>query len=104
MKTVCDSLKKKSMPTLQGISWWKLGKFDEKTLYFLMHEFDTLIFKTKYQIENQLSTTSQPNHHLENVQQNVPTASYNSYNCPISIHSASLYYFQPSSFSYSQQS
>ena len=58
-----------------------------------MHKMDSLIFKTKFQIENELPTTSQLNYHLENLRQNILTASYN---FPTSIHSASSYYFQPS--------
>jgi len=90
MKTVCDKPKKNRCQLYGELLGEKLSEFDEKTQYFLMHEMDTLILKTKFQIENQLPTTSQPNYHLENLQQNVPTASYNSYNFPTSINSASI--------------
>jgi len=103
MKTVCDKPKKNRCQLYGELLGEKLSEFDEKTQYFLMHEMDTLILKTKFQIENQLPTTSQPNYQLENLQQNVPTASYNPYNFPTSINSASSFYSQPSPFSYAQQ-
>lgn len=69
-----------------------------------MHEMDTLILKTKFQISNQLSTTSQPNYQLKNLKQNVPNDSYNSYNFPTSSNSASSHYSQPSQqFQHAQQ-
>jgi len=103
MKSVCDKPKKNRCQIYGELLGEKLSEFDEKTQYFLMHEMDTLILKTKFQIENQLPSTSQPNYLFENLNQNVPTALYNSYHFPTFGNSASSHYSQPSSFSYAQQ-
>lgn len=97
MKSVCDIPKKKNRCQLYGeLFGEKLIEFDEKTQYFLIHEMNTLILRTKFQIENQLPTTSQPNYQLKNLIQNVPNASYNSYHFPTSSNLASSHYSQPS--------
>jgi hypothetical protein len=95
MKTVCEKQKKNICQLYRELLGKKLNEFDKKTQYFLMHEIDNLIFKTKFQTEN-TSQPIQPNYRLENLQQNVPSASYNPYNYPASIYSTSPYYSQPS--------
>lgn len=88
IKTVCDQPKKDVCYLYGELIGQKLREFDEKTRDFLMHEIDGLILRTKFQ--NQPPSLSLPGYQFQNVQSNIPSHIYSTYNYPSSATSSSL--------------